>query len=143
MPKAENSVLPKAEDLMSGLERASIIGNADVSASIKNRGDNIVKGLGTSLAASPALLLEATKQSLGDWNKKVKTEGMEKALRGEEIEDAPEDIPSAYTAADISGFGADSYDLALTALAFRFNQATPRLDEAKEAQRVRNEQTHS
>lgn len=80
MPKAENSVLPKAEDLMSGLERASIIGNADVSASIKNRGDNIVKGLGTSLAASPALLLEATKQSLGDWNKKVKTEGMEKAL---------------------------------------------------------------
>ena len=80
MPKAENSVLPKAEDLMSGLERASIIGNADVSANIKNRGDNIVKGLGTSLAASPALLLEATKQSLGDWRNKVKTEGMEKVL---------------------------------------------------------------
>lgn len=80
MPKAENSVLPKAEDLMSGLERASIIGNADVSASIKNRGDNIVKGLGTSLAASPMLLVEATKQSLGDWRNKVKTQGMEKAL---------------------------------------------------------------
>lgn len=43
----------------------------------------------------------------------------------------------------ISGFGADSYDLALTALAFRFNQATPRLDEAKEAQRAQNEQMHS
>ena len=43
----------------------------------------------------------------------------------------------------ISGFGADSYDLALTALAFRFNQATPRLDEAKEAQRAQHEQMHS
>lgn len=31
----------------------------------------------------------------------------------------------------ISGFGADSYDLALTALAFRFNQQTPRLEESK------------
>lgn len=29
----------------------------------------------------------------------------------------------------ISGFGTDSYDLALTALAFRFNQNVPRLDE--------------
>lgn len=80
MPKAANNVLPKAEDGMSNLERASRIGNIEVSDSIKSRGDNIVKGLGTSLAASPALLLEATKQSLGDWNKKVKTEGMEKAL---------------------------------------------------------------
>lgn len=80
MPKATNNVLPRAEDSMSGLERASIIGNADVSASIKNRGDNIVKGIGTSLAASPMLLAEATKQSLGDWRNKVKTQGMEKAL---------------------------------------------------------------
>lgn len=35
-------------------------------------------------------------------------EGMEKALRGEEIDDAPEDIPGVSVAADISGFGADS-----------------------------------
>ena len=80
MPKATNNVLPRAEDSMSGLERASRIGNIEVSDSIKNRGDNIVKGLGTSLAASPMLLAEATKQSLGDWRNKVKTEGMEKAL---------------------------------------------------------------
>lgn len=32
----------------------------------------------------------------------------------------------------ITGFGADSYDLALTALAFRFNQSLPRLDEHRE-----------
>ena len=32
----------------------------------------------------------------------------------------------------ITGFGADSYDLALTALAFRFNQSLPRLDEHHE-----------
>ena len=32
----------------------------------------------------------------------------------------------------ISGFGADSYDLALTALAFRLNQSIPTLDEPKE-----------
>ncbi len=32
----------------------------------------------------------------------------------------------------ISGFGADSYDLALTALAFRLNHAIPRLDEHRE-----------
>ena len=32
----------------------------------------------------------------------------------------------------ISGFGADSYDLALTALAFRFNQSILRLDEHKD-----------
>ncbi len=31
----------------------------------------------------------------------------------------------------ISGFGADSYDLALTALAFRLSQNPPRLDEPK------------
>ena len=31
----------------------------------------------------------------------------------------------------ISGFGADSYDLALTALAFRFNHQLPRLEEPK------------
>lgn len=80
MPKATNNVLPRVEDSMSNLERASRIGNIEVSDSIKNRGDNIVKGLGTSLAASPMLLAEATKQSLGDWRNKVKTEGMEKAL---------------------------------------------------------------
>ena len=80
MPKATNNVLPRAEDSMSGLERASRIGNIEVSDSIKNRGDNIVKGIGTSLAASPMLLVEATKQSLGDWRNKVKTQGMEKAL---------------------------------------------------------------
>ena len=80
MPKAANNVLPRAEDSMSGLERASRIGNIEVSDSIKNRGDNIVKGIGTSLAASPMLLVEATKQSLGDWRNKVKTQGMEKAL---------------------------------------------------------------
>ena len=66
MPKAENNVLPRAEDSMSNLERASRIGNIEVSDSIKSRGDNIVKGIGTSLAASPMLLAEATKQSLGD-----------------------------------------------------------------------------
>lgn len=80
MPKATNNVLPRAEDSMSNLERASRIGNIEVSDSIKNRGDNIVKGIGTSLAASPMLLAEATKQSLGDWRNKVKTQGMEKAL---------------------------------------------------------------
>lgn len=80
MPKVANNVLPRAEDSMSGLERASRIGNIEVSDSIKSRGDNIVKGIGTSLAASPMLLVEATKQSLGDWRNKVKTQGMEKAL---------------------------------------------------------------
>ena len=80
MPKATNNVLPRAEDSMSNLERASRIGNIEVSDSIKSRGDNIVKGIGTSLAASPMLLVEATKQSLGDWRNKVKTQGMEKAL---------------------------------------------------------------
>ena len=33
----------------------------------------------------------------------------------------------------ISGFGADGYDLALTALAFRLNQSIPKLDEPKES----------
>ena len=32
-------------------------------------------------------------------------------------------------AGQITGFGADVYDLALTALAFRFNQSLPRLEE--------------
>ena len=79
LPKA-GEVLPKAEDKWSGLERASRIGNIGVSGSIKNRGDNIVKGVSSSFAASPLLLGSAAVQSEKDWFNKVKTQGMEKAL---------------------------------------------------------------
>lgn len=79
LPKA-GEVLPKADDKWSGLERASRIGNIEVSDSIKNRGDNIVKGVASSFAASPLLLGSAAVQSEKDWFNKVKTQGMEKAL---------------------------------------------------------------
>lgn len=77
LPKVETNVLPKAE---SNLERASRIGNIEVSDDIINRGNNIVKGLGATLAATPGVVYETTKQSLSDWQDKVKKEGMANAL---------------------------------------------------------------
>lgn len=78
LPKVE---VPKSR-LSSAIDRANQAALSEYpTKSIVNRGNNIAKGLGTSLAYSAPLLAEGTKQTMKDWQSKVKNQGMAGAMR--------------------------------------------------------------
>ena len=81
------TALPKAKPtannssrLVSALERASKASDLTPTARQMTRSNNFLKGVGTSLAATVPTLVDTTKQSLNDWQDKVKREGMASAL---------------------------------------------------------------
>ena len=81
------TTLPKAKPtannssrLVSALERASKASDLTPTARQMTRSNNFLKGVGTSLAATVPTLFDTTKQSLSDWQDKVKREGMASAL---------------------------------------------------------------
>lgn len=79
LPKA-NPTTNNSSRLVSALERASKASDLTPTARQMTRSNNFLKGVGTSLAATVPTLIDTTKQSLSDWQDKVKREGMASAL---------------------------------------------------------------
>lgn len=79
LPKA-NPTINNSSRLVSALERASKASDLTPTARQMTRSNNFLKGVGTSLAATVPTLVDTTKQSLSDWQDKVKREGMASAL---------------------------------------------------------------
>lgn len=64
----------------SALEKASVASDLTPTTREMNRSNNFLKGVGTSFAATIPTLIDTTKQSLSDWQDKVRQEGLRKSL---------------------------------------------------------------
>lgn len=74
------SVAPVSR-LSSAIDRANqSYANSLPTASGVNRTNNVIKGVASSTAASFPLLAETTKQSISDWQNKVKAQGLRSAM---------------------------------------------------------------
>lgn len=76
----KTEAVKSASDNLSNLERASRIGNIEVSDDIINRGNNVVKGLGTSTLGSLALIGQGVKQAYEEQQERFRRDGIAETL---------------------------------------------------------------